>query len=333
MWGWSWQLESEKTSIRVVNIESLSAINENVFVKDILLKSSHSSSVSKNLFSNQKRNRWSVTGSFKCQNDMDVISFTKISNFTSNVFGSFSFSRWVVEDRCAKFFVDYINKFFMTFNSSCRNDDSSWGEGGCLEFLNDISLKIVDIASWSLDWVTKVSLSESSLMDVIMENLVVSKEGFEFMSIWVLVHTYTGGDKVFGFECAICNHREDIDDIMCETVSSIVAILSIIFHFKLSSCHLSDTIVDSLTGVDGCFKICVFKWKHGSTGLSSFVSAADINEDTHVDVGRNCHWFSKYSDSVVELCRFIFCRLRVEGFGFCAQRGVDRSANESLVAE
>ena len=263
---------------------------------------------------------------------MDVISFTKISNFTSNIFSSFSFRSWVIKDGCAEFFVHYINKFFMTFNSSCRNDDSSWGKGRCLEFLNDISLEVVDVASRSLNWITKISSSKSGLMNMIMEDLIASKQSLKFMSVWVFVHTYTGGDEVFGLECAICNHWEDINDIMCDTVSSIVAILSIIFHLELSSGHLSDTIVDSLTGVDGCFKISVFKWKHSSTCLSSFVSTANINKDTHVNIGWNCHWFGKYSDSVVELCRFIFCRLWVKCFSFCAQRGMDRCTDESFVA-
>ena len=71
---------------------------------------------------------------------------------------------------------------------------------------------------------------------------------------------------------------------MRETVSLVVAVFTRIVHGEVSSCHLGDTIVDSLTGVDGSFEVSVLKGQHGAAGLLGLVAGANVDEDAEVDV-------------------------------------------------
>lgn len=125
--------------------------------------------------------------------------------------------------------------------------------------MDNIGSEVVDVCSQSLYGIAKVGSAEGCLMDVILEDLIAAKEGFQFMCVRIFIHTYTGGDEVLRLECAISHHREDINDIMSQAVCMVVTILTIVFHLELTSCHLSDAIVDCLTGVDGCLEIGIFK--------------------------------------------------------------------------
>ena len=106
---------------------------------------------------------------------------------------------------------------------------------GGLEFLDDVSSEVVDVAPVALDGVSETAPAKSSLVDVILEDLISSEEGLQFMGISVFVHTDRGGDEVLGFEGAIGHHGEDINYIMGEAVGVVVAILSRVVHFELTS--------------------------------------------------------------------------------------------------
>ena len=106
---------------------------------------------------------------------------------------------------------------------------------GGLEFLDDVSSEVVDVAPVALDGVSETAPAKGSLVDVILEDLISSEEGLQFMGIGVFVHTDRGGDEVLGFEGAISHHGEDINYIMGEAVGVVVAILSRVVHFELTS--------------------------------------------------------------------------------------------------
>lgn len=113
----------------------------------------------------------------------------------------------------------------------------------------------------------------------------------------------------------------------------IVTILTIVFHLELTSSHLSDTIVDCLTGVDGSLEIGVFKGQAGSTCFWGLVSATHIDEDAKVDVRGNVDRFSQNGDSVAELSGIVLEGLSVGDSAFGADGSVDGSPDQGLVAE
>jgi hypothetical protein len=112
----------------------------------------------------------------------------------------------------------------------------------------------------------------------------------------------------------------------------IVTILTVVFHLKLSSSHLSDTVVDCLTCIDGCLEISVFKWQAGSACFWGLVSATDINKDTEVDIGGNVDRLGQNSDSIGELCGVVLEGLSVYNSAFGTDGSVDGSSDQGLVA-
>lgn len=105
------------------------------------------------------------------------------------------------------------------------------------------------------------------------------------MASGVFVHAHTGRYEIFGFKGAVCDHAENIDDVVGQAVSAVVTALSGVVHIESSSGHLGDSVVDGFAGVDGGLQVGIFKGKHGSAGLCAFVTRADIDEDTEMDVG------------------------------------------------
>ena len=60
---------------------------------------------------------------------------------------------------------------------------------GGLELLDDVSSEVVDVTPVTLDGVSKIVSAKGSLVDVILENLVASKESLQFMGVGVFVHS------------------------------------------------------------------------------------------------------------------------------------------------
>ena len=106
---------------------------------------------------------------------------------------------------------------------------------GGLELLDDVSGEVVDVTPVTLDGVSKIVSAKGSLVDVILENLIASKESLQLMGVGVFVHSDRGGHKVLGLEGAISNHGEYINYIMGQAVGVVVAILSRVVHFELPS--------------------------------------------------------------------------------------------------
>ena len=121
----------------------------------------------------------------------------------------------------------------------------------------------------------------------ILENCVSTQESFKFVRLLVFVHTDASGYEVLGFESAISHHGENINHVMGETRSAVIGVFAVVFHFELTARHLGDTVVDSLAGVDCSLEIGIFKGKHGSASLGSFVTRSNVDEDAKVDSGGN----------------------------------------------
>jgi len=85
--------------------------------------------------------------SLKCQNNMNVVGLSKISNFSSHVFGYISFVVIVVQNGWVEFIIDQINKLVMVLDTSCRDDYSIGIESRGLELLDHIGSEVVDV--WS----------------------------------------------------------------------------------------------------------------------------------------------------------------------------------------
>ena len=127
--------------------------------------------------------------------------------------------------------------------------------------------KVVYIASVSLKRISEISFTICSLVDIVNKHLVATEESLELVGVSIFVHTYTGGNKIFGFESTVCHHGEHINYIMRKAVSIIVAVFTVIFHLELPSCHLGYAVVHSLTCVDGSLQVSVFQGQHSSTCL------------------------------------------------------------------
>jgi len=104
-----------------------------------------------------------------------------------------------------------------------------------LEFLDYIDVQVADVASVTLDGVSKASSSVGSLINSILELLIASQEIFQLMTSGILVHTNTAGDIVFGLEGTVCYHTEDINHIMGQAVGAIVTALSSVVHLESTS--------------------------------------------------------------------------------------------------
>lgn len=152
------------------------------------------------------------------------------------------------------------------------------------------------------------------------------------MGVGVFVHAHGGGDVVLGFEGAVGHHRVDVNYVVGQTVSVVVAIFSVVLHLELTSCHLRDAVVDRLAGVDRCFQVGVFKREQGSARFRGFVTAADVDEDANVDVGGDGDGLGEYGHSVAEFGGIVCERLGGESFAFGADGSVDGGSDDGFVA-
>ena len=218
---------------------------------------------------------------------MNVVGLSKVPHLSSDILSTLALEGSVVEDVAAELFPDKVDKFVVAFDSSSRDDDSSGGEGLSLEFLDDVDVEVADVASISLDGISETSSSVGSLVDVVLELLISSQEVLQLMASGVLVHSHTAGDVVFGLKGAICDHAEDIDDIVRQAMGTVITALPGVVHLEGTSCHLSDAVVDSFAGVDGSLEVGVLQRQHGTAALGSLISRSSVNEDAKVDVGRD----------------------------------------------
>lgn len=152
------------------------------------------------------------------------------------------------------------------------------------------------------------------------------------MRIGVLVHSYTGWNEVLGLECWICDHGEDIDDIMWEAWSSIISIFSVVVHLELSAWHLGDAIVDCLTSVDGCLEVSILKREQCAWSLSSLIPCTVIYKDAQMHSRGNRHRFRQYSNSIAQFCHWVSSWLWWKYLWFGADRWVDGCCNEGFIA-
>ena len=104
-----------------------------------------------------------------------------------------------------------------------------------LEFLDDVSGEVVDVAPVALDGISETAPAIGNLVDMILEDLVAPEEGLQFMGVGIFVHSNRGGDEILGLEGAISHHGENINYIMSQAVGIVVAILSRVVHFELTS--------------------------------------------------------------------------------------------------
>ena len=273
-----------------------------------------------------------MVGSLKSQNDMNVVGLGKISDFSSHVFGCSSFVAIAVQNGRVEFIVDQIDKLVVVLYTSCRDDYFFGAESWGLELLDHVGSEVVDVWSQSVNGIAQIASAESCLVDVVLEDFVAAQESFQLVGVGILIHTNACGDEVLGLESTVSDHWEDIYNIVGQAVGMIVTILTIVFHLELTSSHLSDTIVDCFTGVDGSLEIGVFKGQAGSSCFWGLVSASNINEDAKVDVGGNVDRFGQDGDSVGELSGIVLEGLSVGDSAFGADGSVDGSPDQGLVA-
>jgi hypothetical protein len=55
------------------------------------------------------------------------------------------------------------------------------------------------------------------------------------VTLLVFVHSHTSGDVVLGFKGGVSHHREDVKDIVRQTGSAVVGILTIVVHLKFTA--------------------------------------------------------------------------------------------------
>ena len=70
----------------------MGSVDKDMLVEDVLLDSSEFAAVSENLFGNEQRDGVCVGSSFESEDNVDIVSFSQISNLSSDVFGGFSFA-------------------------------------------------------------------------------------------------------------------------------------------------------------------------------------------------------------------------------------------------
>lgn len=74
------------------------------------------------------------------------------------------------------------------------------------------------------------------------------------MGILVLAPADCAANMISRLEGTVCNHGEDVNDIMGEAVNSVENILVVILDFEIAAGHLCDAIINCLVGVDGGFQ-------------------------------------------------------------------------------
>ena len=121
------EFDSEKSSIRIIGIKSLGSINKDMLIKDILLESSHFSTVAEDFGGDEEGEGWPIVCTLESKDDMNIIGLSKVSNLSSSICCWFSFMGWIVEDWSAEFFRNKIDEFIMVFNSCCWDNYSSRG--------------------------------------------------------------------------------------------------------------------------------------------------------------------------------------------------------------
>ena len=146
----------------------------------------------------------------------------------------------------------------MVFNTSCRNNNSVICEVGELEFLDHLSWKIGNVASSSSSGVSKTSTSIGSSIDLVVEFKISTILSIKEMRLFIFLSANSTGNIVPRLSGTVDNHWENIDNIMCQTVSSIENTFIVIFNIKWSSTHLSNTIINSFICIECSFKISIF---------------------------------------------------------------------------
>ena len=154
MWGRSWDFQSEKSSVFITGIESMSSINESILWKNVSLDSSRSSVVSQNFLSDKQWKGVLMTGSLESKSNVNTASFSKISDFTSQISW---WTSWVVlwwKLGKEHFFIDQINELLMIFDSSGGNNDSFRSNKTVLEVLYNVGREISDIVFVAVQFIS-----------------------------------------------------------------------------------------------------------------------------------------------------------------------------------
>lgn len=114
------------------------------------------------------------------------------------------------------------------------------------------------------------------------------------MGILVLAPADCAANMISRLEGTVCNHGEDVNDIMGEAVNSVENILVVILDFEIAAGHLCDAIINCLVGVDGGFQICMLEEQHSTTRFGILIPGANISEYSNLDVGWDGDGFGEY---------------------------------------
>lgn len=137
----------------------------------------------------------------------------------------------------------------MVLYTSGWNYDSVGSDESILEVLNYIWSKVRDISSITEKFITKTIFAKSSLINIIIKGDISAEVAVELVTFLIFMYTDAGCYKIFRLECAICHHWEYIDNVMRQAISSEKSCLSVEIHLKLTTGHLSDTIVYCLVSI------------------------------------------------------------------------------------
>ena len=75
------------------------------------------------------------------------------------------------------------------------------------------------------------------------------------MGILVLAPADCAANMISRLEGTVCNHGEDVNDIMGEAVNSVENILVVILDFEIAAGHLCDTMINCLVSIQLKFEI------------------------------------------------------------------------------
>ena len=151
------------------------------------------------------------------------------------------------------------------------------------------------------------------------------------MALFIFMNTDTWWDEVLRFEGAISHHWENINNIVWQTVGSVVGWLSIEVHFEFTSGHLGDAIVNGFVSVKSGLEVSVFKQQVNSTVLWCLISWSDVDENAQIYVWGDAYWFGENSDSGGEFGRLISWGDSVDDSAFSRlNSSVDRGLNDLL---
>jgi len=149
------------------------------------------------------------------------------------------------------------------------------------ELLEAAGIEVADVAfkteSGHTKGVVAVSCSEEELL-VLGEGVVLGEMLGEVVALLVLGTGDVGGHEGTGLESDIGKDLEHVDGIVLDAVTLEVHALLIVVHGEVTTGHLLDDVVHGLVGVLEGLEVSVLEGEEGSGSLGGLVTSSDIDQ-------------------------------------------------------